>query len=143
MGADMIGHIVIGPVEISPENIKKAAKKLFNFKKNGLVHCVNCGYEITPDTMDMKDDSCNNCGEPFLNPFGIETIGDAEEIVKDLIHDWPPDFRDCCSRMYPQNNDMIIIFAGDMSWGDSPDGSGYHLLERIINSGIYEELGLI
>ena len=36
-----------------------------------------------------------------------------------------------CKTGYPKFPDQQIAFAGDMSWGDSPDGFGYQMFDFI------------
>jgi hypothetical protein len=40
------------------------------------------------------------------------------------------------------DRDYRIVFAGEMSWGDEPDGTGYRWMRRAIRTGLTNILGL-
>ncbi len=78
--------------------------------------------------------------------IGLEdTIG--EQSTLDGIIEWwsngCPGGRDTvCRAAYPKYPDMQVTFAGEMTWGDSPDGFGYHMFELIDILDLYGPLGL-
>lgn len=62
-------------------------------------------------------------------------------MVKELVSDWPPCYSDSALRPDPNDAAKIIAVAGELGWGDTPDGAGYHALDRLAKSGVYSELG--
>lgn len=135
MGADMIGYIMVGPDKISDESIQRAAEKIMKIK-DILQVCQNCNDPLDEDCV------CDGCGSISENYLNIKTIEDAIFRVKDIIENWPPGYRDCCVRGDPLRSDYSIVFAGEMSWGDSPGGRGFLTLERIYMSGLMDELAI-
>jgi hypothetical protein len=55
---------------------------------------------------------------------------------------WYPAFRDCAMIRDPQFPERVIVFAGDTSWGDTPQGRGFQLLAEIGALGIAEVFGI-
>jgi hypothetical protein len=50
--------------------------------------------------------------------------------------------RDTCSREDPDNPHKKLVYAGEMSWGDEPQGQGYQMLKRALAWGFAEALGI-
>ena len=63
-----------------------------------------------------------------------------EDRIVEFIKFWNTgDYRDAARREY---NDKAIVIAGDMSWGDSPDGAGFKALELAFQIGLCHILGI-
>jgi len=136
MGADMCGYIVKGPAKLPKNAVELAIKSLKAQRKRliaGVRKCEVCGQ-------DMAEGGTCSCGWPVIEKettdYGISML------ARNLVDAWAPTYRDCCSRKDPDDPKQIIVFAGDMSWGDDPEGSGYQYLKELINSGIGEVLGI-
>jgi len=142
MGADMSGYLVVGPRKITEKSIRKAASALLRKAKAEVKSsswtCENCGAVMTMDTS-----VCKSCGYEHEDLSSIGYLLTAKAHVEQLIADWPPDYRDVTSRSSPFSKGQIIVFAGDMSWGDEPSGAGYQTLKRIMASGVSKELGIL
>jgi hypothetical protein len=52
-------------------------------------------------------------------------------------------FRDAGVRGYPADAACIIVSAGDMSWGDEPDGRAYLALKELFEAGVTAEMGIL
>ena len=124
---------------VGPRRITKKARNaaLSAFKKllTEPWNCGNCSALIEPD--DQSEGQCYECGAAL--PDLKSAAEDPAEFIDALIADWPPTFRDCANRDYAGK---VIVFAGDRSWGDRPDGAGYLYLERLLASGVSKELGI-
>jgi len=134
MGADLIGYIVKGPAKLPKNAVKLAIKSLKAQRKRliaGVKECEVCGQDM------VEGETCS-CGWPVIEK---DTTDEAiSELAKELVNEWPPTYRDCCSRQDPDDPKQVIVFAGDMSWGDEPENAGYQYLKKLINSGIGEVL---
>lgn len=85
--------------------------------------------------------------------YGVEakhvfagTLKELAKEVQEFIDGWNSgEFRDMSSREDPDNecdNDRKVVVAGEMSWGDEPDGLGYQLLKKAFGLGIAQLLGV-
>lgn len=77
----------------------------------------------------------------------LSTVGDVntltgEDIVKQFVDAWPPEFRDTAHVVDPADPDKVIVFAGERTWGDSPDGAGFKMLMRAAVLGIASPLSV-
>lgn len=129
MGAEQIGIIAVGPLKITKRRIERATKVLLD--KESADTCGNCGDKLCGAA------SCEACGTKAPTRFESET--DARRHAEAAASGWPPDFRDVSSREY---GSKWIVFAGEQTWGDTPDGAGYRYLNGLIADGIYAALGL-
>jgi hypothetical protein len=138
VGADMIGFLVTGPRKINDRAVRKAARWLWQTIKCGRRVCSACDGDIGADV----DDVCPHCGHDVVALPELKSEAEVVEYVRKLVSDWPPDFRDVASRQDPERDTDLLVFAGDMSYGDEPDGGGYQLLKTILGLGIADALGI-
>lgn len=146
MGADMIGYIVKAPAKFSDAQITDAADKLLkiarDLRKSGILECPNCATGVNIPNL-QEDTICVDCGAHLPDYLlKINSRVNARKKVKELIGDWPPRFCDSNVRTDPDDPTQLLIFAGDMSWGDTPDGDGYNYLDALMMSGIADVLGV-
>ena len=85
---------------------------------------ADCGYEV--------EAACVFTG----------TLGDLEE-VREFAAGWNDGcFRDMTCRMDPERAGRKVVVAGELSWGDEPDGGGYQMLKKAFGLGIAQQLGV-
>jgi hypothetical protein len=134
MGSDLIGFLVVGPKELNVSKKEKAIKKVEYIIKR----CSN----IDPTAPTERD-------KKLLEEMGIfsdyqESIEEAISLVleidnpvtfvEDFMEFWgSPETRDVAWRYYGKKQ---IVFAGDSTWGDEPNGQGYELLKLAYITGI-------
>jgi len=51
-------------------------------------------------------------------------------------------FRDLAFRIDPEKPGRKVVVAGELSWGDEPDGRGYQMLKKAFGLGIAQRLGV-
>jgi len=51
-------------------------------------------------------------------------------------------FRDLAFRVDPDEPGRKVVVAGELSWGDEPDGLGYQMLKKAFGLGIAQRLGI-
>jgi len=63
--------------------------------------------------------------------------------VKEFVAGWNDGcFRDMSSRIAPDKPRRKVVVAGELSWGDEPDGLGYQMLKKAFGLGIAQQLGI-
>lgn len=134
MGAELIGIMFVGPTQFTKEQKDKAGE-IYNSEKKRLLDLV--GEKIDDDGARYydvlhEDDANLLCA--------LRSFDNADDFIEDLCRTWEGRYRDVYVRPY---TDKKIVFAGDRSWGDTPDGAGYTtLLALAYLPGIDEVLGL-
>lgn len=158
MGADLIGFLCKGPLKIKKADIKKAEKRaadiiIFAAKVYELLK----KEEKTPEEETFLEtcltntplsgfndqeqhDDIRNC-EQYLENIAAST---AKEEVKNFVSWWEGGRgRDTSSRIDPDDKKKQILFCGDTSWGDSPEGLGYTTMNRAYWFDIPQNLGVV
>jgi hypothetical protein len=128
MGADLIGLIAIGPETFTKEQKAKARK---TFKAELLRIEKACPNEDAWEVLD--DDDCQIY-------YALRAFTDVKAFFEALDFVWIKGLgRDVAIRGY---NGKQIVFAGEASWGDSPDGIGYHVLRVLMCTKVGDALGI-
>lgn len=151
MGADMIGYQTMFPVKFTEDEAKKLNKHLDDVEK--LLKTPNLAQLITLE--DSAEDTYLKQLNELLSelPEEIERDGihDDEDEIKNLIEaysnliPYAREFikephiseRDSSTRIYNiLGRKFQSVFAGEMSWGDEPEGGGYEALKNLDKIGI-------
>jgi hypothetical protein len=86
---------------------------------------ADCGYEVESDHV---------------------FTGTPQNLVKEVqefAESWNnSSFRDLAFRIDPKKPGRKVVVAGDMSWGDEPDGLGYQMLKKAFGLGIAQSFGI-
>ena len=155
MGANLITYIVVGPPSLPySEEIEEKIKKHLAWAMSALRN-IKAKYDCADETGVMEPLSEQE--EEILSYFDVESMPccseqeaveellellDEDEVIafaKEFCDQWPLNFRDCNQRGY---GDKIIVVAGDTSWGDTPGGEAYTMLDRAYKVGLFAILGL-
>ena len=71
------------------------------------------------------------------------TLDDLAKAVQEFVAGWNDGhFRDLAFRIDPQKPGRKVVIAGELSWGDEPDGRGYQILKKAFGLGIAQLLGV-
>lgn len=154
MGADLITYMLVGPNTLD-DDPKKREKAIMHASR--MIAAVTAWQTLHDEHLD-SDDAQNEIEVPAtlireLKHFGIDpttcdiddynsgVVGaDAENTVKDLFELWNVGgFRDVNTRRWRTHQ---ILVAGDMSWGDEPDGAGYQICKRCGRLGLFSFYGI-
>lgn len=139
MGADLITHIVVGPVKLRPSKAtqQKVLKHADNVLKRAKQAVKLSGWDYDGDDL---------LGGLGLEPEDMEgfALVDARQTFDNLLKLWKDGkFRDVSSRLATVGGKQVaIVVAGDSSWGDEPDGLGYETLRDAYRLGMLELLGI-
>ena len=94
---------------------------------HGLVHrvLVDCGHEVESDHV-------------FAG-----TPQDLAKEIHEFVAGWNDGrFRDLAFRDDPEKPGRKVAVAGELSWGDEPDGRGYQMLKKAFGLTIAQLLGV-
>lgn len=70
-------------------------------------------------------------------------LDDLAKEVREFAANWnKSDFRDMSFRDDPREKGRKVVVAGELSWGDEPDGRGYQMLKKAFGLGIAQRLGV-
>ncbi len=152
MGADLITFVCVGPknLTLSAARRRNVVQHAMNRRKRVLeTACRDLAKtrKLSPEqlrqTADfedaLEDFLRNECdGEEILVNV---TPKDVREPLERLINLWNGDERphDLVYRLWKNRR---IVVAGDMSWGDEPEGYGYQLLKQAQTMGLLDALGI-
>lgn len=163
MGADLIGYILVGPIKINKKKIEKCIREVSEF-----LNLITRGLEIermdeakrssTPDVEielsnihEELEDRNIDCGSGIEDGLNFVGLGDLQidestnprTLVQEFVSWWEePSGRDRNCRIDPYNDKRQIVFAGEMSWGDTPSGEGYTMINQAMALGIVDALGI-
>lgn len=140
MGADQIGFLLKGPTTMAPTADTLAAiLQHANAVRDALLHaqkyralppeCPAYLTELQPDDLATLIDDA-----PRLPP--------AQQVIDDLMHWWAHGARDSCFRHDPDDPSQTFAFAGEMTWGDEPQGFGYLTVRAASQLDILRHFGI-
>lgn len=131
MGADLIGYLVVGPNKLD-EDKKSAVIALFDLwaeKTKGL----DDGDDPEAATIEMEDGRMASLDDVMDITAVLGHWRDGAAFVEALWGWWDRGSKDSASREMPGDPTRCIYFAGEMTWGDTPEGLGYELLDTIMH----------
>lgn len=141
MGADLIGFFLKGPNMLDREKVQDAIKRAERAKRYA--------------DLALNDFVAFDSAEPleWLTDLGVEAfrneevdIEDPEQFVYEFIEFWEATWgsgvRDIAWRIDPDDSKQILVFAGERSWGDEPDGYGYQMFKKAELCGVLEPFGI-
>jgi hypothetical protein len=167
MGADLIVFIAKGPQKFSKRSLMRAARHAKQLRKK-----ANKLYEMTEELEALSEGSRERADlalkidKFFTNQAfsgircqtgldGVDALKDAgylvemasEIIIEKLVSDFSEWWESCnapdtSSRTDPDDKRRKIVVCGELSWGDSPDGYGYKLMDKAYWFEIPEMLGV-
>lgn len=151
MGANLTGYLVKGPYTMtsSPEleDLVSSMKSDLDSVKDMTYH----DFEDVPDWIKHYMD-CRGTYFPVgndriksleLGEIPEQFAGTVQDVISRLLCFWNEmDYSDVAIRMDPDDEDQCLVFAGDMSWGDKPTGTGYTMLELLMTTPLGAVLGI-
>jgi hypothetical protein len=141
MGADLIGYHVAYPVKEGLQIIKKQIKDIEAIVKTGggwdKLLAENCAPEIRDAVLAKLAGIGAEADGSDLALDELYYLKDDLDLIKNVKK--PDDFagRDLTWYNARINGQTVyFMFAGEMSWGDEPDGAGYNMLRALVRLGI-------
>ena len=97
-----------------------------------------------PEYRILVQDILTDCGREVEAAYAF--TGTPEGLVKEVREfaaGWNGGcFRDMAFRIDPDRAGRKVVVAGELSWGDEPDGRGYRTLKKAFGLGIAQQLGV-
>jgi hypothetical protein len=96
------------------------------------------------DYKSLVEQALDACGyEVEAQHVFSATPEELAKIVRDFVGGWnKPNHRDTAWREDPDKPERKVVIAGELSWGDEPDGAGYQMLKRAFGLSIAQFLGV-
>ena len=155
MGADLITYTFVGPKEIklTPARTDILVKKLESAINAKIDKADKALAEIHVTSVDILcgDKRYRYWLEEYLDEeedgqsviVGMDTAA-IRELIGEFVEFWnDPPFRDTTFRYFGTGKDIRkIVIAGEMSWGDEPDGEGFQLMKKASLCGLIELLDI-
>lgn len=170
MGADLIGYMVRGPEYLLDTDVARAkvvalerlqhVRKLEAAREALEDYRLRLPDDLPIDSMLSEDDLLQNvkaceevlveCGMGYVDPIISADVAGlldsaVETTVEELRQAWHNGgFRDTVTRVFhePDGRKRRVMFAGQTSWGDTPDGMGYYCLDLLHTLNILDVLGI-
>lgn len=143
MGADLIGYWAIVPVVGTDAFVKselKAIKKILCGDK-GIEEITDGDFKLEDEVVEQLKRRGIEDSQDMPSPLEyLQAVVGYMEALKDFTAtDFP--YRDgTFAEMTVNGVKVRTLFAGEMSWGDEPDGSGYQVLKALGELGIESKL---
>lgn len=139
MGADLVGYMIVidRTLSIDEEEVVQKVLETVSFAKKW------CEDEDLLNGNTFYPEAWHDLG--YDDSEYVEWIADlTEDKVRTIVNEVvdflkDPVARDVCSRRV---GDELVIFAGDTTWGDEPEGCGYAMIKQIFALNIASELGV-
>jgi hypothetical protein len=161
MGADLIGFLVKGPKAFTPEQVimaKGRARAVIGFARE-LTEVLENEEEFPNNDIQAwaKKKKINLQPLQHVHPEHIAQVVDCltaafpkdvakqtDEFIDEFVAWWENDqySRDSCFREDPDDSTKWLVFAGDQTWGDPPDGYGYESIQLLVYLGADQMLGI-
>ena len=142
MGADLLTRIVTGPTKLKA-NARLRAKML----KQAKLIVSACNQAGKDPDFDWRNDPIIGHLAATMEVENLDAIAclDPKATLAALFEIWngAGEARDVSSRVSTiGGQEFAIVVAGDMSWGDEPDGFGYLTLRDAEHLGFFGPLGI-
>ena len=153
MGADFISIVLVGPLKLS---LSKALRRKAE-KKMEKLSSVVCRLKFLQETLEISDPTTSQWAQNELEELIKDNLKPHEEIedvlwavaykdnpgkfIDELFEAWDGT-RDNAWRIDPTDKKRKIWTAGNMTWGDEPDGFGYQTMKHADAAGLLDIFGI-
>jgi hypothetical protein len=149
MGADFISFLAIGPVKLSASKAtrKKAEKRVTEFVTEALRY-MDAEIQEGDEGLAVMEEVRSNPMFTHLDlTYDIHWVKEFSanplKLLENFLELWDGGSRDSDSRTIPRDKlRRKVVFAGEMSWGDEPDGHGYQTLKHSDAAGLFTVYGI-
>jgi hypothetical protein len=97
-----------------------------------------------PDYRSLVQRMLADCGHEVESEHVFAgTPQDLAKEIQEFVAGWNDGcFRDLAFRDDPEKPGRKVVVAGELSWGDEPDGRGYQMLKKAFGLTIAQSLGV-
>lgn len=101
------------------------------------------GLRAHPEYQDLIHDTLCDCDHEVEAEYAFKKPEELAGEVEAFVKGWNDGcFRDLSRREDPDSPGRKIVVAGELSWGDEPDGLGYQMLKKAFGLNIAQSLGV-
>jgi hypothetical protein len=140
MGAEQIGYLLQGPRVLTEKRVELARRRAQRIDKIVVAHGKARGRKdlLREKYFELVNDGGMDDMQP---PEGVF----AEKALDEFVTWWNDDDRfardtSWCPDRY--RKDGVVVYAGEMTWGDSPSGVGYEHLDAMVTTGLLRLLDI-
>jgi hypothetical protein len=135
MGAEQSGYLVKGPAKITAARVRAAVRACLRLRRELLASAAD-----PESSADREKVAYDRTGIEF-DP--LEIPDDPTPAIRDFVDWWRTlGGGDTCSRTDPDDPKQVLVYAGDMTYGDEPDGYGYRKFKQAFAWGYAGALGV-
>jgi hypothetical protein len=141
MGADLVGYMLKGPRELDRDRFELARGIAANvIGQAGQARAAElAGEDFEREDFDALDNMLIDLDCDLENIAEL----DPESALSDLVSVWEEGAeRDLTTRIDPDDDEQRIVFAGEMSWGDEPEGFAYRTFRDADKLGMLDVFGI-
>jgi hypothetical protein len=141
MGADLVGYMLKGPCRLDRDRFELARGVAANVIGQAAIARATelAGEDFERDDFDALDNMLIDLDCDLENIAEI----DPESALSDLIRVWEVhNVRDLATRTDPDDADQRIVFAGESTWGEEPEGFAYRTLRDADKLGMLDVFGI-
>lgn len=140
MGSNQVGFLMKGPRDLTPNRPKAIARAM------QILKMVDEGIEAGEPSKELQE-HLNWAGldeiDELYDKFTDWKLVDVEKMVDRVMDLWEKrDVSDAYSRYDPDDNTQLLMWVGDSTWGDPPQGPGYTLINDAHDLDIVHALGI-
>lgn len=135
MGMDTIGYLVKGPRTL--DRSKRTEAISYAEHVHGRLTAFWDREEALPAESEYDEDDIGLIGYALARPSS-----ELGELVDNLFDMWESGAHDMAYRVDPDDANALLIFAGEGSWGDEPEGWGYTTLRDARTLGLFPVFGI-
>ncbi len=158
MGADLVGWIVKGPkqLRVLKKHQQQIVRQLLQIvtwwrslgddaELEYAPRVNECPVKFSPALLADEDEFLRLMG--WLTDAAPENAADHSQrqgiaSALERLLDWPPSCRTTHWVEDPDDASQIIVFAGEMTWGDTPETPGYKQLCFLALTGVGALVGI-
>ena len=143
MGADLIVYMLVGPPQALPTEKKQ---EMMLDRANRMVKAARKATTYEDGSRDPGSGYCDLTKLTTAEQRVLEGLDDPdndmeylsglepEKVLTEFFHLWNRSgYRDCATRLFKAGRkEYHIHVAGEMSWGDEPDGAGYQTIKAAL-----------
>ena len=140
MSSCMLGRLVKGPIpaivdtdeyRAALQRAEEALRDVYASRRDWHM-CRRCMEHIPPErAVDGRCPECCDDTEAIAEAYPDAAALGAE--LRAAVRAWPPDTGDAFWRDDPDDAHTMLVFAGEASYGDEPEGAGYGALKELMN----------
>ena len=148
MAQDLVGYLFKVRANITPAQAAHARKLAAYNQREFLKDYPNAGHFAHADRKAVLkrhpwvEWMMDNCEEDAAALWQRIEALNPTLVIKNFLELVRKGTRDSCVRPDPDNPQKTLVFTGDNTYGDAPQGAGYQAAEEFLELGIGDTFGM-